>query len=699
MVFTRRSHQKSNETINTFSNDKANEFEELEEPSCWRDNIELTDKARNNSSKAVKVCVRIRDTSKCDDDTAKDISESSLFKDTNEVLAQGKVAAPKKSVTPCDVREQIQTEENGVSDKFGSHEQGKDHFGWLMRTGRIITVDPLDTIPLACVRDVSNSGVAKLEYAFIRSPNGPGMSLGVSSAAPQPVVTQIPKDNLHMVFDYFLKVKGLQMDCTRAISTSKTWYGIIEGAHRRKALINLGDRIPDRFKGYPWVVICVAWQPFETIRAFARERNELQRGEHLVDFTLYDTFKNLKQSADTISLREGLTNGKGANRGYLKRVAGHYCGGVDTANNLTRQLAGIAVALSWRVIEEMGALLNREDPEAAKKLAMNSELNPDCLDARVCRTMLTKSTFRGATTFKTVATELDQINTLRRLPFLAQEREYKPISKADLEWQTKKAIDARLEVEKRQKKIGGHSWPTDMKTVMEELLTTTSMDDDVEKNQGSNELLPIFQKLWERLFPITAELETAIEPHAEVSEASSHCDTAENVSKAIISLENSTNETDSFGQIQSFSEADETSGKGNSGNFRHAESEESNEGNDQIQAGNIEGHTNVESMISDVQAVSESSLEKLSVRAINNSWEQFQKELLSEDLFEFIFADPLQSLSPYELKKNQCTQFKDERKIKEFANFCRVTLRPGCYVFVIVRAEEFSAFRANFQAI
>ena len=581
MVFTRRSHRKGNETIETVSNDNANGFKDLEEQSCPEANIEFTDKkARNNSSEALKVRVRIRRNSESDSDESKDsdISKSPLISDAKEFHVQSKVSAPNN----CELVEKTQTEEIGVFDRFRSHDQGKDHFGWLMRTGRVITVDPLDTIPLACVREVSNSGVSKLEYAFMRSSNGPGMSMGVSSAAPQPVVTQIPKENLQVVVDYFFKVKGLQMECARAISTSKTWYGIIEGAHRRKALINLGDRIPDRFKGYPWVVLCVAWQPLETLRAFARERNELQRGEHLVEFTLYDTFKNLKQSADTISLREGLTNGKRANRGYLKRVANHYCGGVDTANNLTLQLAGIAVVLLWHVIEEMGSLLNREDPEAARQLAMKtSDLNPDFLDARVCRTLLTKSTFRGATTFKTIATEVDQINTLRRLSFLARGREYKPVSKADLESQTKKAIDARLEVEKMQKKIGGHSWPTDMKTVMETLLTTTTMDVDVEENRDRNELLPVFQKLWERLFPITAELETAKEPQAEVSEASSYCDTAENFSSATVSLEYPTTDNDSFCHIQSLSEEDETSERRNSDrNVSDVDQDESKTRND-----------------------------------------------------------------------------------------------------------------------
>lgn len=133
----------------------------------------------------------------------------------------------------------------------------QDIFGWLMQSEKVITIDPLDTIPLTCIRAVSDSGVAKLEFAFQKSGKGPGMSTGVSNAAPQPIVVTIPEERLHIVVEYYMSIKGLSAKNAHAISLSKVWYGMVEGAHRRKALINLYEKDPSHLKGYPWVVLCV----------------------------------------------------------------------------------------------------------------------------------------------------------------------------------------------------------------------------------------------------------------------------------------------------------------------------------------------------------------------------------------------------------------------------------------------------------
>lgn len=580
-----------------------------------------------------------------------------------------------------------------------NRDQERDNFGWLIQTGRIITIDPLDTIPLTCIRTVVDSGVAKLEVAFLRSLNGPGMSMGFSSAAPQPVVVQIPEDRVHLVVDYFISVKGLSAENAEAISRSKVWFGIVEGAHRRKALINLGEKVPSRFKGYPWVVLCLDWQPLDILRAFARERNEFQRGEHLVDFTVYDIFKNLKQSADEVGLREGLTEGRTTNRGFVKRVADHYCGGPNTANSLTRQLAGIVVALSWPVIEEMGALLNKEYPERARLIAQSTgDATFDYIDARVCRNLFTRSTLRGATTFKSSASEEDQRNTLRRISNLAQDRNYKPITKNELEAMTKKAMAARREVERMQTKLGSHEWPADMISVRETLLTTTLLDDEVEEHEDNNDLLPTFKKLWESLFPITAELESANRDRETDNQASAESSDMNNIS--VLSDLTGTENTVACGDYEMGDREDGIASTEYEILLKDAERHEMDKSTCDMST-NVDGSNEDEAIDRSENDLEEETkfcpLKQLSLRAENKGWRDLQRNLHSEDLFDFIFADPVQSLSAQDLKQNMWTEFKDDRNIKGFANFCRVSLRPGCYVFIIVLAEEVATFFSALQ--
>lgn len=386
---------------------------------------------------------------------------------------------------------------------------------------------------------------------------------------------------------------------------------------------------------------------------------------------MYDVLKNIKQSAYEIALREGRIGLRSKNRGYLLHVADHYCGAEKTATDLTYQLAGISVTLSWKVIEAIGDLLNKEEPDRAKVTNANDE-NGDLEypDAILCRHLFSKSSLRGATTFKTVASEADQINTLRRLSFIAPQRDYKPVTKNELEVQTRRAIAARKEVAKMEEKVGGHPWPEDMKDVKQTLLSKTILDDEVEKNNKG--LLPVLQELWEELFPIAAELENA---HS-CSKMETECTASDNNS-SISSLPASENED----------QKDEIAGELNTCTIKSAPINEDEDDSQVSQA--AKENEALEKQLS--------PLELFSIRAENITWQTFKSRLIDEDLYDFIFADPQQALSSYELNQSMWTEVKDESKIKEFANFCCLSLRPGCYAFIFVLTEEFCAWSSAFK--
>ena len=115
-----------------------------------------------------------------------------------------------------------------------------------------------------------------------------------------------------------------------------------------------------------WWVTVVRKQPQELLQAFARDRNEKQKKEYVVDFTIYDVLRNMKNVANTWEVRSGeqlINPQSGAVRhGVITEIAIEYCDGGGSATNTARQMAGVAIKLTEEVINEIGRIVTSRIP-------------------------------------------------------------------------------------------------------------------------------------------------------------------------------------------------------------------------------------------------------------------------------------------------------------------------------------------------
>lgn len=217
---------------------------------------------------------------------------------------------------------------NNSEKPFPQNESTLSQFSFIWEGSRTGVLDATDCVSIIRVRANSTAGVDRLAKLMDRRD---GDIAGHTSAGPLPVVAQVPHDHLNLIEEYLVEEKGMsEEEANLALnSRSRKWYAIVDGNHLHEALILQAERNSAAFAGFPWRVHIINWQSIRTLKGFARARNLMQREELLVEMTLYDTIRSLKD----IAIEEALHRGRllqyddvVKERGFNKLVADGFCG-------------------------------------------------------------------------------------------------------------------------------------------------------------------------------------------------------------------------------------------------------------------------------------------------------------------------------------------------------------------------------------
>ena len=255
------------------------------------------------------------------------------------------------------------------------------------------------------------------------------------------------------------------------------------------------DCNPDKWKGYLWWVTIIHKASLDPLQAFARDQNKKQRKECIVDFKLYNMLRNMKAVAQNFQILRGeYIDTSNPRRRLITEIAEEYCEELNAVNSTSRQLTGVAIRLSYEVIECIGNIMSTEYPilvmkllESNKSRGKRSRIDPSLMDTRVFRNLFNTSTLRSATVFKEESIDGDRINAL-----------LKSVKGTKLNEQVKNAMAARTEVNKMNIVIGSEKWPPVLETVRSNLLRTTKRDEQVRNNTGEDlTILPRLQELFE----------------------------------------------------------------------------------------------------------------------------------------------------------------------------------------------------------
>lgn len=377
--------------------------------------------------------------------------------------------------------------------------RAQDKFENFMDGSINVRVDPNDCVPFTRIRKVVKCGVERLALIFDDEAESSSMSRGHSSSASLPLVVKLTPSQKLVVITYFMKDRNLTREhAEQRYRTRSQWYGIVDGSHVHAAFIHLTDKRPEKWCGYQWWVTIVQHHELEVLQAFARDRNDKQREEFMIDFTLYDLLRNMKEVATTYVLSRGEhLNPRDPRRGIISEIADAYAGGRKHCTPTTKQLAGVAIKLSDDVIACMGKIMNTEHPELLSRIPQprntpgtkRNRRDPRLADTRVFRKLFNTSTIRSAKLFKNTENDCDRIHALKRCMFVAIEDGLSSINGKQLDQQVKNSISARREVEKMEGVVGRHGWTPELSTVRANLLETTKLDEQVSNNTGEDRVL------------------------------------------------------------------------------------------------------------------------------------------------------------------------------------------------------------------
>lgn len=141
------------------------------------------------------------------------------------------------------------------------HEQDQENcvakalFADVMEGSINTTVDPRQCIPLTRIRSVVRSGVERLKASF-RAGGGPGSGTahkyesGITAGSDSPILISLTGVYRNDLRDH-LQEKGLRESDIRAeMSSGKDWFGVVDGAHRILAVLELISENPTLWLGF-----------------------------------------------------------------------------------------------------------------------------------------------------------------------------------------------------------------------------------------------------------------------------------------------------------------------------------------------------------------------------------------------------------------------------------------------------------------
>ena len=578
--------------------------------------------------------------------------------------------------------------------------KAKDVFGDIIEGSKNEFIDPTSCVPLTRIRNLSECGVKRLASMFDGEAPTIGMSKGHSSSGAMPVVVELKAEDKDIVLRYFIDDKNMnETVAVHRYNGKDTWYGIVDGCHRHAALLSLMNSNPDKWGLYMWWITVVQKTSVDRLQAFARDRNEKQRKQCVVDFTLYDMLRNMKNVARNFQILRGeYIDTNKPRKGLITEIADEYCGGFNAANSTSRQLAGVAIRLSNEVIECIGRIMNTDHPVLARKIleskgnrSKRCRIDTDLIDTRVFRNLFNTSTLRSPTTFKDASVDSDRVNALMRCQYLAINEGLKSVSGTRLNDEVKNAIAARREAEKMSIVVGSEEWPPELEIVRLNLLQTTKLDEQVRNNTGEDlTILPRLREIFEAHHGRRASLRITLFQRGQIvskngellaTEESSDesCSSAGNNGEKRIPIMDSA--------VANESRIDENNRKNGTEPLHQRDSGGDFPSQD-VQSGATD---NTEMM---------SNMDRLGISVYQMSWEAYQDTIVQSK--EHIQVDMILTDPPYCLPTSRVptgegyNDHVDEREMDLFSQFARKVLVPGGYCVIFTSFHLFMKWKRIF---
>ncbi len=368
-------------------------------------------------------------------------------------------------------------------------------------------IDPFCCIPFANIRDVSQSGVQRLISLFDDTYNHKDdtPSTGLALGSDIPIVVELNGALLSCVQKYFVDQGKSGEEINELLHRHKHWYGIVDGMHHNMAVRWL-KRNKKQWESFLWYVTIVkGGHSVHEYEKLARFQNHRHSPKYYVEVTLYDQLKNLRKDYDRMRLLKQSVSQRTVAQSYF---------GFNGVNRTMTMLASVAIRLPEQVIRELGYIMNTDYPKiclkeesidcSAAKTEEEVMSNQDC---RVFRSFLKLNSLYCSKAFMNHSSEhgVDaQVNTLYRLKNLYSMNGYNCIQSDTVTEQYKIAVEALQEERKFLDYLELDSWPKEMDTVRNNLLRTTSMDDEILLNRGND--LSVLDSLRETLQRIDPQM-------------------------------------------------------------------------------------------------------------------------------------------------------------------------------------------------
>lgn len=367
----------------------------------------------------------------------------------------------------------------------------------LMANSKVRAVDPLHCISVRQwrIRDIWRWAVQNIKSSLSGAGDSSGLVQGFVSTGKFSIVVAIPSEFLYLAIEEFVR-QGKSQDEADLLSTSHTWYHVVDGGHVHQGLAEKITEEYHKFGGFRWPVVEIKWHPPDVLKSLARVCQEMQKEVHIIEFTFAEILQNLRAVFDDLCSRTGTVRkpGRALPHGTIKKVVDAYTGSSGAATNTLRSICSVAVKLSSTVVTEMKDLLTEECEDIIRTLGCS---RPFGADSRVFKKLLSTQSLKGAKLFlnATKTTDDDRINVVHRMRYLSRtQQSFKGFSSSEIDAQTKLAILARELVLDFKKFLGKENWPDEMEHLRNNLLRSTMMDEDVESMADRrNELFPILK--------------------------------------------------------------------------------------------------------------------------------------------------------------------------------------------------------------
>lgn len=242
--------------------------------------------------------------------------------------------------------------------------------------------------------------------------------------------------------DYLLE------DAKSMFKSQPAWYGIVDGAHRWLAALQLQEDNVDGFEKFKWTVSLLPNVSFQTLCLLARYQNELNNPVLNVSVTLFDQIKELQ--SDLHFLRSEVTSGT-VTAAELCRYFAVKWTRIPTNAKYGAQLA---VILHSDVVEALGEIINLEDITLArvKSNAVNNGSIVDItVDCRAFRRLFTVNNLRREKRWKSAPVTkegvVDLKKALYRVKYVSISAGAKTTRAEGIDEMFDKAKRARMEVE------------------------------------------------------------------------------------------------------------------------------------------------------------------------------------------------------------------------------------------------------------